>query len=462
MKTVDRVPTRPRGIAIAIALVLVATVGCSAAAPTTSPGSTPSTSAPAPTSPSPSPSGTAGPSAVDVELLAANAPRTAADPAGAAVATQAMNAFGLDLYRSLADPSANAIVSPSSIALALAMARLGAAGDTAAEMDAVLHGLAAGGVLDPINALDAALAARNGSFRDAGGVDHEIVLRIANAPFGQRGLAIRDGYLEALASGFGAGLRVVDFIAEPELARGLINAWVADATEDRIEELLTGGTITSDTRLVLVNAIYLKAAWQVPFPEAATRPAAFTLPDGSRVDVPMMNATTHLSYAAGPGWQAIELPYVGGALAMTIFVPDDLGAFVRGLTAEQLANVTADLEPRTVDLSLPKFGFETRAELSDLLAIMGMPSAFDAERADFSAITAELDLVISKVIHQANIDVDEKGTEAAAATAVVMDTTGGPVDVVTVRVDRPFLFAIRDRETGAVVFLGQVTDPRAT
>jgi len=462
MKTVDRVPTRPLGIAIAMALVLVATVGCSSAAPTASPGSSPSASAPAPTSPSTSPSGTAGPSAGDVELLAANAPRSAADPAGATVAAQAMNAFGLDLYRSFADPTANAIVSPSSIALALAMARLGAAGDTAAEMDTVLHGLAAGGALDPINALDAALAARTGSFRDAEGVDHEIVLRIANAPFGQRGLAIRDAYLEALATGFGAGLRVVDFIADPELARGLINAWVADATADRIEELLAGGTITSDTRLVLVNAIYLKAAWQFPFPEAATRPATFSLPDGSRVDVTTMNATSHLSYAAGPGWQAVELPYVGGALAMTIIVPDDLGAFVDGLTAEQLADLTASLEPRTVDLSLPKFGFETRAELSDLLAALGMPSAFDAERADFSAITAELDLVISKVIHQANIDVDEKGTEAAAATAVVMDTTGGPVDVVTVRVDRPFLFAIRDRETGAVVFLGQVTDPRAT
>ena len=458
MKTVGRVPIRQRGIAIAMALVLGATVGCTAAAPTTSPGPSPSVSS----APSPSPTGTTGPSPADVELLAATTPRVAADPALAANAAEAMNAFGLDLYRSLADPSDNVIVSPSSIALALAMARLGAAGDTASEMDAVLHDLAADGVLDPINALDAALAARNGTFRDANGVDHEIVLRIANAPFGQRGLAIRDAYLEALATGFGAGLRVVDFIADPDLARGLVNAWVADATEDRIEELLTGGTITSDTRLVLVNAIYLKAAWQLPFPEETTRPAAFAPPDGSLVDVPTMNVTSHLSYAAGPGWQAVELPYVGGALAMTIVVPDDLAGFVDGLTAERLADVTAALAPRTVALSLPKFGFETRAELSDLLAALGMPSAFDPGRADFSGITAELDLVISKVIHQANIDVDEKGTEAAAATAVVMDTTGGPVDVVTVRVDRPFLFAIRDRETGAVVFLGQVTDPRST
>ena len=186
---------------------------------------------------------------------------------------------------------------------------------------------------------------------------------------------------------------------------------------------------------------------------------AFSRPDGSTVDVPMMSLSESLPYAEGTGWRAVELPYVGGSLAFTIIVPDSLAAFQSSLTPDLLAGLTGALQPRPVQLALPKFGIESKTDLATTLAAMGMPLAFDADRADFSGITAEERLVISAVIHQANIDVDEKGTEAAAATAVVMRTTGAPEEPVTLRVDRPFLFALRDVPTGAILFLGRIADP---
>ena len=167
-----------------------------------------------------------------------------------------------------------------------------------------------------------------------------------------------------------------------------------------------------------------------------------------------------MSHASGPGWQAVEIPYVGGSLAMTIIVPADLAAFEAALTADRLAAITASLADAEVALTLPRFSIETKAQLADVLAALGMPSAFD-DRADFGGITTAEQLAISDVIHQANIDVDEKGTEAAAATAVAMAASAMPAEPVTLRVDRPFLFAVRDVPTGAVLFLGQVVDPSA-
>ena len=287
-------------------------------------------------------------------------------------------------------------------------------------------------------------------------------MKIANAPFGQRGLAIKPAYLEALALGFGAGLRVVDYEADPEAARALINGWVADQTEQRIKQLLVHDDITGFTRLVLVNAIYLKAAWLTAFVADATSPATFTLAGGKAIQVPTMSTTTSLRYAAGSGWQAVELPYIGNQLAMTIVVPDDLAAFTASLSADRFAAVVSALASRQVSLTLPKFSFESRQDLAPVLTALGMPLAFSSA-ADFSGITQDESIVITKVIHQATIDVDEKGTEATAATAVVLGDVSAPGgDVVTLQVDRPFLFAIRDLQTGAVVFLGQVLDPSAT
>jgi serine protease inhibitor len=403
----------------------------------------------------------AGSNGGDIALARADVPRASAAPASAAAAGTAISALGLDLYRAIAKGQANVVLSPTSIALALAMARAGARGQTAAEMDAVMHGLASDDNAAWLNALDQALATRSGTFKDQGGQDLAVALRIANAPFAQREMPLEKAYLEALASRYGAGLRLVDYITATEQARKLINAWVDDQTEHRIPELLVPGVLTTETRLALVNAIYLKAPWLTPFVAEATKPGTFTRADGTTVDVPMMQGGEVVPYAAGTGWRAVEIPYIGGSLAMTVIVPDDLATFEQALTADQLASITGALAETQVSLTFPKFSIETKAQLADILKALGMPSAFD-DRADFSGITTAEKLEIFEVIHQANIDVDEKGTTAAAATAVVMRAGGMPAEPVTLKVDRPFLFALRDVPTGAILFLGRVGDPSIT
>ncbi len=423
-------------LAALLALAVVLTTGCGAAG-----------NSPVPSDPT------------GITLASAHVPRAAASAADAKVAAAAIDAFGLDLFRQLAASRSNAVISPASIAIALTMAEAGARGETASQMDAVLHGAGSGSGAG-INALDQALAARNGSWTDAEGHDLTVALRIANAPFAQAGMALEPSFLDALASRFGAGLRLVDYRRDPEAARDLINAWVKSQTEGRIPELLAPGILDQSTRLTLVNAIYLKAPWAFPFDPQLTNPAPFTRADGSTVDVPTMaGGGQQLGYAEGDGWRAVELPYAGGSLAMTIIVPDDLAAFVRGLDAAQLGQITGALATREVDLWLPRFEIQTEADLGETLSALGMPLAFYPGRADFSGITREERLFISAVVHQANIQVDEKGTEAAAATAVAMAASAMPAGPVTLRVDRPFVFAVRDVPTGAILFLGQVADP---
>lgn len=394
-------------------------------------------------------------------LARSDVPRAAADPAAAAVAGKAIDAFGLDLYRRVAagDPGKGLVISPASIAIALAMARAGARGETATQMDAVLRGLGSDEGATGINALDQALAARSGSFKARDNASHDLALRIANAPFAQRDTAFESSFLDALASRFGAGVRLVDYKTDTEGARRQINGWVDDATEKRIPELLTPGILDALTRLVLVNAIYLKAPWETAFTPDATEPAPFTRLDGSTADVPTMSLQESFQYADGPGWRAVELPYVGGSLAMTLIVPDDMAAFEEQLDADSFAALTAALGPHEVDLAVPRFEIETKADLAALLGELGMPLAFDPDRADFSGMTVQEQLFIAHVVHQANISVDEKGTEAAAATGVVMEATAMPAEVVRMHVDRPFLFALRDLPTGTILFLGRVLDP---
>ena len=252
-------------------------------------------------------------------------------------------------------------------------------------------------------------------------------------------------YLDAISSRFGAGLRLVDYLQAAEAARVAINGWVSDRTEQRIPELLERGTIDEMTRLVLVNAIYLKAAWLAPFDEKMTVSGPFTRLDGSTFDVAYMRETEDLRYAEGDGWRAVELPYVGDQLAMTLIVPDDLVAFQADLDGATFSAIVATLADRNVELSLPRFSIETKTDLATVLAAeMGMPLAFDPVRADFSGMTAAEQLYISAVIHQANIDVNEKGTTAAAATAVVLRATSAPSSPITMKVNQPFL-AVRGR-----------------
>jgi len=446
---------------IASVLLLWACVGSPSPSPTPTAGPTigPSPSPNATVRPSP----TASPIVGSVELARSDLARATVDPALASQAADAINAFGLDLYRRLAGESGNIVLSPASVAIALSMARAGAVGQAATEMDAVLRDLGAESLADAANALDAALAARSGTFADSAGADQDVLLRIVNAQFVQFDMPLQAAFLDAMATRYGAGLWQVDYRTDPEGARQAINAWVAENTEDRIPEILKAGDVTMETRLALANAIYLKAAWLTPFDKGETAPGTFMLADGASVQVPLMHlSTTTLAYGSGDGWRAVELPYVGNGLAMTLIVPDDLAAFEATFDAAAYAGIIGSLGRTRVVLTMPGFDTESRLRLEVYLPALGMPTAFDPLAADFSGMTTNADLYIQKVIHQANITVDEAGTEAAAATVILMGDTSGPGSPpIELRVDRPFLFLIRDVPTGAVVFMGRVADPGA-
>jgi serpin B len=396
-----------------------------------------------------------------VEVARSDAQRAQADAATAIDAVDALDRFGLAMYAELARGTDSALVfSPASIALALAMARTGARGETASQMDTVLGGIGSDAAAQSLNALDQALATRSGTFKAHDGESYDLLLSIANAPFAQNDTHWQQAFLDALASRYGAGVRLVDFKTDTEGARKQINAWVDQETRKRIPELLAPGLLDPLVRLVLVNAIYLKAPWLTPFAAEATRDGTFHRLDGTSAKLPMMALTEDLPYAAGDGWQAVELPYVGGSLALDIFVPDDFRAFEVS-AATLVPAATRALTQRHIDLTMPRFKAETKVDLVQLLKSMGMPLAFDPERADFSGMTTEEQLYISNVVHQANISVDEKGTEAAAATAVVMRTTAMPAEPVKLVVDRPFFFVLRDLATGADLFVGHIVDPSA-
>lgn len=433
---------------VALLLVVAFVGGCAGTAGTSAP--------PGPSARPVLPDGSLRP--FSVGLSRAELARAPADPADAKLAAAAINDFGPQLLRDAVERDTNTVLSPASIALALAMARAGARGDTAVEMDAALREVASDEHASWLNALDAALGARSGTFRNQFDKDADVLLRIANQAFAQGGFAWEQAYLDGLASRFGAGLWLVDFDSDAEAARRTINEWVARQTEQRIPELLGDGAVDALTRLVLVNAIYLKSAWFAPF-SGTTAPAPFGRLDGSTVDVPTMHTLAEFPYARGAGWQAVELPYAGRQLAMLVVVPDDLRAFEAGLDGEQLQSIAAALQAQRVELAFPRFGIESRLDLNSALGAMGMPLAFDPGRADFSGITPASDLYISGVIHQANIDVYELGTEAAAATGVIMGVTSMPPPPIPMAVDRPFLFALRDLETGAILFLGRVVEP---
>ncbi|MBI5089234.1 MAG: serpin family protein [Actinobacteria bacterium] len=381
--------------------------------------------------------------------------RIAAPADDAPAAATAVDDFGVALYRQLAaaDASGNIVMSPASIAIALTMTMAGARGNTLDEMVATLRIDDPSTIHRSMNALTAALDALS---RD------EVTLELANSLWGQAGLAFETPFLDTLAGEYGAGLELVDYESDPEAARLAINAWVAAATRDRIRDLLSEDVITEDTRLTLVNAIYLKAAWATQFDTTSTADSAFTTASGDEVEVPMMSRTMQMDHASGDGWQAVELPYANGSLAMLIIVPES-GFLALFEETFLLSDSVPYLAPRQVQLRLPRFDIESKLPLADQLVEMGMGDAFSFENADFSGITDAADLAISAVVHQANITVTEAGTEAAAATAVVMQpTSAAPEDeLIELVVDRPFVFAVRDRKTGAVLFLGRVADPRS-
>ena len=369
--------------------------------------------------------------------------------------------FAFRFYQAIKGTDGNLFYSPYSISAALAMTYAGAKGDTEMQMADTLSFLLPQAQLHPtLNNLDAILQSRGeGAQGKDGG---EFRLNIVNAIWGQKDYEFLETYLDTLAENYGAGLRILDFIKQPEQSRVTINDWVSDQTEARINDLIPQGAISDLTRLVLTNAIYFNAAWQNPFEKESTHDALFNLLDGSQINVPMMQQTESLKYTEVKEYQAVELPYDGNELSMVILLPQ-LGDFTRfedNLHLEQVQDIIANLENNQVNLSLPKFEFDSTFSLKKTLSDMGMPVAF-TDDADFSGMNGNTELQITDVFHKSFVSVDEAGTEAAAATAVIVGLTSMPATPITVTVDRPFIFFIRDIDTGAILFVGRVVNPAA-
>lgn len=366
-------------------------------------------------------------------------------------------ALAAEVYRraGAAEPG-NLFLSPHSISTALVMTYAGAAGSTATQMATALRfTLPEPKLHAAFNALDLELASRAEA---ATGDTIPFKLTTANSIWGQDGWPFATPFLDTLAVNYGAGLRVRDFEADPEGARQAINGWVEERTNDRIKDLIPENVIDSTTRLVLTNAIYFSAAWSNPFEAAETADRPFTLGGGQQIAVPTLHQRTDYGYAEGAGYRVAELPYDGGQLSMVVVEPDDLAAFEAGLTGPKLAEIAASLEHYQLDLTLPKFRFEAPLDLKPILKDLGMTDAF-SDAADFSRIDGTRSLKITDVVHKGFVAIDERGTEAAAATAVISGPTSVPPSA-TLVVDRPFVFFIRDRPTGAILFVGRVVDPR--
>lgn len=373
----------------------------------------------------------------------------------------ANTAFTVDLYSALPEEG-NLFFSPLSIYMALAMTSAGARGDTLAQMEEAMHFPFTQEQLHPaFHALMSALENRQYLPDDRG---EGFTLNLVNSIWAQKGYAFLADFLGVLKGSYDTGVRLADFAADPDAVRDAINMWVEEATHDRIVDLIPQGAITKETLLTLVNAIYFNAPWAFPFDEQDTELGPFTLLDGTEVEVPLMHETELLGYAQGDQYQAVELDYNGNDLSMVVILPSS-GAFEAvnsRLSPEFINQLIGDLSRENVILTLPKFTVEWSNVLNDTLASLGMPDAFNSSVADFSGIDGRRVFFIGAVIHKAFVSVDEAGTEAAAATAVIMvgSAPGYQPTYYEVNVDRPFLFFIRDKETQAILFFGRVVHPK--
>jgi serpin B len=365
--------------------------------------------------------------------------------------------FAFDLYQALQTEPGNLFYSPYSISIALAMTYAGARGETESQMAQTLRFTLPQEELHPaFNALDQALRSQGEVNDDP---DERFILNIANALWGQTGYDFLPAFLDTLARNYGAGMHLLDFSSAPEASRQTINEWVSDQTEKKIQDLLAQGAITPETRLVLTNAIYFNALWLFEFSESQTRAADFHLLEGDTVTVEMMHQMGLFAYARGEGYQAVELPYRGSKMSMLVILPDEgfFESFERSLDGARIRQILAELSHTGMTLDMPRFEYESSLSLAEVLMVMGMPAAFGPD-ADFSGIDGGRSLFISDVVHKAFVSVDEEGTEAAAATAVVMPT-GAPLSEIELTLDRPFIFTIMDRASGAILFVGRVLDP---
>ena len=371
--------------------------------------------------------------------------------------------FTLDLFKTVRSDSANVVLSPYSISTALAMAYAGANGMTATQMANVLH------FTIPKERLSAVFqqlaqelsAGSNGSNAQASDAGQNFQITIANSIWGQQDLSFLPAFLKVLQQQFDSPLRKVDFAKSAESARQAINDWAREETKGKISDLLPAGSVDDRTRMVLANAVYFKADWQLPFAHEDTSDKDFHLAKGETATVPMMNQTGSFGYVKASGWQAVELPYQGGRYSMVALLPQtSLTDALPELTPDGLTSLLKQLSPTEISLTLPKWTYKSGFKLKDALTTLGMGSAFDD--ADFSGMDGRTDLVIDDVYHKAFVAVDEKGTEAAAATGTVMRLASAmTTNAVQVSFDRPFLYLIRDQQTGTILFIGQVADPGA-
>jgi len=366
--------------------------------------------------------------------------------------------FGCDLFAKVRTDAGNLFLSPFSISTALAMTAAGARGRTLDEMAKVLH--------LPENP-HAAFAAVIKSLNEApaAGKPRGFELSTANALWAQAGYPWKPEYKALVSASYSAALNDVDYKADPEAARGTINKWVEAQTRDKIKDLMPPDSVTAATRLVLTNAIYFKGDWATPFKKELTKDLPFHLADGKKVDAPLMYRVGDFRYAEGEGYQTIHLPYAGHRIGMTVILPrkvDGLDAVEKELTAARLDDDWKKMRPEeNVRLFLPRFKVTKQFKLNDPLVALGMKSAFGG--ADFSGMSTSEPFAISDVIHKAFVDMNEEGTEAAAATGVAVKVTAfrpPPKEPVVFRADRPFLFLIRDAQTDSVLFLGRVASPK--
>lgn len=369
--------------------------------------------------------------------------------------------FAIDLFQVAADEG-NALLSPYSVAAALTMTYAGARGNTAHEMRGVLHlALPDDRIHAARNELDLRITAEPAVLEGEDG--EPFAIRVANSLWGQAGYPFQEEFLALLAENYDAGMNLVDYVAAAEQARQTINAWVEEQTDGRIVDLIPEGVITDLTRLVLVNAIWFKASWATHFDPDLTRDGPFRLLDAGEVTVPLMHGNLRLPYADGDGFQAVRLPYAGDA-SMLIILPDPGGfeQMVDRLSASDIDAIRSAESEHLVELSMPTFEFRSELQLKPALQELGMVAAFTGpslpDGADFTGIIEARELLIHDVVHQAFIAVDEEGTEAAAATAVIIGLESAPMPA-TVSIDRPFLFLIEHGATGELLFIGQVTNP---
>ncbi|HWU23380.1 MAG TPA: serpin family protein [Nocardioides sp.] len=398
-----------------------------------------------------------------IQLVSADVARTAADPALAGTTATAMDGFAARLYDAVAGQQGNLVISPYSVAVALSMTFAGARGTTAAQMGSVLGTGALGDRWhDGMDALTSYVDGLAGEVKRADRSKATIGITTANALFGQQGMVFLQGFLEVMARDYGTGVQTVDFAANPDHVADLINGWVADHTDRRITDLIAHGVLSKDDRLALVNAIGLTAPWEMPFDKDSTRPGAFHRADGSRVRVPLMaKSDVTVTRVDGSGWSAVRIPYAGSTLAMSVIVPDagHFDAVEKGLAGGVLTKALGAGRSTSLVLTLPRWTSRTAVSLKAALQALGMPRAF-TDAADFGAMADE-PLKIGAALHQGYLAVDEDGTEAAAATAIVMQPTSGAARPETFTVDRPFLYVVHDTGHGTPLFLGRVTDPTA-